>query len=62
VLLKRTGHRAENITEWDMPLSSCEMEDLKELLALLADLKKKGLMESSVAMSFCHRLIQLIKD
>jgi hypothetical protein len=45
-----------------MPLSSCKTEDLKELLALLADLKKKGLTRGSVVMSFCCRLIQPIKD
>jgi hypothetical protein len=56
-LLKRTGHMPEKITEWDMPLSSREMEDLKELLTLLADLKKKGLAGGSVAMSFCPLLI-----
>jgi hypothetical protein len=44
VLPKRTGSRPEKIPEWDMPLSSCEIETLKELLTLLADLKKKGMM------------------
>jgi hypothetical protein len=34
---------SEKITEWDMPLSSHETEDLKDLLTLLTDLKKKGL-------------------
>jgi hypothetical protein len=50
------------IPEWEMPLSSCEMEDLKELLSFLADLKKKGLMGGLVAMSFSRCLIQPIKD
>jgi hypothetical protein len=50
------------IPEWEMSFSSCEMEDLKDLLALLADLKKKGLTGGLVAMSFSRCLIQPIKD
>jgi hypothetical protein len=45
-----------------MPLSSREMEDINEFLALLADIMKKGLMGGSIAMSFCRHLIQWIKD
>jgi hypothetical protein len=61
-LLKRAGHKPDNIPEWDLPLTSREREDVKELLILVSDLKKKGLMGGSVAMSFCRRLIQPIKD
>jgi hypothetical protein len=45
-----------------MPLSSCEMEYLKELLALLVDLKKKHLTGGLLVMSFCCRLIEQIMD
>jgi shikimate 5-dehydrogenase len=38
------------------------MEDIKELLTLMSDLKKKGLTGGSVTMPFCRRLIQPIKD
>jgi hypothetical protein len=38
------------------------MDDVKELLTLVSDLKKKVLAGGFVAMSFCHRLIQPIKD
>jgi hypothetical protein len=40
-----------------MPLSSREPEDLKELLTLLVDVKKKGLTGGAVVMLFCRRLI-----
>jgi hypothetical protein len=45
-----------------LALTSCEIEDVKELLALVADLKNKGLTGGSMAMSLCRRLIQPIKD
>jgi hypothetical protein len=41
-LPKRIGHMPEKIPEWDLALTSREIEDLRELLPLLADLKKKG--------------------
>jgi hypothetical protein len=43
-------------------VSSCEADDIKEVLALVEDLKKRGVAGGSVARSFCRRLIQLIKD
>jgi hypothetical protein len=43
-------------------LSSRDLDDVKELLTLVSDLKKKGLTGGSVVRSFCCRLIQLIKD
>jgi hypothetical protein len=61
-LPKRTEHKPEKILEWDLPLTSREMDDVKELLTLVSDLKKKGLTGGSVVMSFCRRMIQPIKD
>jgi hypothetical protein len=57
VLPKQTEHKPEKIPEWDLALTSCEIEDIKELLALVTDLKRKDLTRGSVAMSFCRRLI-----
>jgi hypothetical protein len=45
-----------------MSLSSREMEDLKGLLNILADLKKAGLTGSVVAICFSQRLIQPMKN
>jgi hypothetical protein len=50
------------IPEWDMGLSSREVDNIKEVLALVENLKKRGVTGSSVARSFCWRLIQPIKD
>jgi hypothetical protein len=61
-LPKRTGHKPVKILEWDLALTSSETEDLKDLLAILADLKEAGLTGCVVVMSFSRRLIQLIKD
>jgi hypothetical protein len=30
------------ISEWDLGLSSCDTEDLKEILELVKDLKRRG--------------------
>jgi hypothetical protein len=62
VLPKCTGHKPVKIPEWDLGLSSHEVDDINEILALVEDLKKRGVTGGSVAKSFCHRLIQLIKD
>jgi hypothetical protein len=40
----------------------CDTEDLKEILELVMDMKKRGVTGASVAGSFCRRLIQPIKD
>jgi hypothetical protein len=50
------------IFEWDWGLSSCEVNNLKEVLELVKDLKDKGVTGGSVGRSFCRRLIQPIKD
>jgi hypothetical protein len=50
------------ILDWDLGLSSRDTEDLKEILELVKDLKYRGVTGASVAMSFCRRLIQPIKD
>jgi hypothetical protein len=50
------------ISKWDLGLSSRDTEDLKEILALIKDLKNRGVTGASVAKSFCRRLIQPIKD
>jgi hypothetical protein len=61
-LPRRSGHKPVNISEWDLGLSSRDTEDLKEILELVKDLKKRGVTGASVASSFCRRLIQPIKD
>jgi hypothetical protein len=50
------------ISEWDLGLSSCDTEDLKEILELVKLLKKQRVMGASVDESFCLRLIQPVKD
>jgi hypothetical protein len=52
------------ISEWDLGLSSCDIEDLKGILELVCDLKKRGggVTGAAVARSFCRWLIQPIKD
>jgi FMN phosphatase YigB (HAD superfamily) len=57
VLPKRTGHKPEKLPERDLQLTSRELDDVKELLPLVRDLKKKGLIGDSVARSFYRRLI-----
>jgi hypothetical protein len=39
VLPKRTRHKPVKIPEWDLQLSSHEMDDVKEVLVLVSDLK-----------------------
>jgi hypothetical protein len=61
-LPRQSGHKTVKISEWDLGLSSCDTEDLKEILELVRDLMKQGVTGASVARSFCRRLIQPIKD
>jgi hypothetical protein len=58
----RSGHKPLKISEWDLGLSSRDTKDLKEILELVRDLKKRGVTGASVARSFCRWLIQSIKD
>jgi hypothetical protein len=37
-----SGHKTVKISEWDLGLSSRDTEDLKEILALVKDLKNQG--------------------
>jgi hypothetical protein len=62
VLPKRTRHKPEKILEWDLQLTSHELDDVKEVLALVHNLKETGVTGVSVARSFYRRLIQQIKD
>jgi hypothetical protein len=50
------------ISEWDLGLSSCDIEDLKGGLELVSNLKKRGVTGAAVTRSFCWQLIQPIKD
>jgi hypothetical protein len=43
-------------------LSTCDLEDLKGVLELVSDVKKRGVTGAAVARSFCRRMIQPIKD
>jgi hypothetical protein len=61
-LPRRTGHKLVKINEWDLGLSSRDLEDLKGVLELVGDMKKQGVTGVAVARSFCQRMIQLIKD
>jgi hypothetical protein len=58
----RTGHRPSKISEWDLGLSTRELEDLKGILELVSDMKGQGVTGAAVARSFCCRMIQPIKD
>jgi hypothetical protein len=50
------------ISEWDLGLSTRDLEDLKGVLELVSDMKKRGVIGAAVARSFCRRMIQPIKD
>jgi hypothetical protein len=50
------------ISEWDLGLPTRDLEDLKGVLELVSDLKKRGVTGAAVARSFCRRMIQPIKD
>jgi hypothetical protein len=61
-LPRRTGHKPVKISEWDLGLPSCDLEDLKGVLELVSDMKKWGVTGAVVATSFCCRMVQPIKD
>jgi hypothetical protein len=42
VLPKRTGHKPVKIPEWDLRLSLCEVDYIKDVLELVKDLKNRG--------------------
>jgi hypothetical protein len=44
-LPRRTGHKPVKISEWDLGLLSRDLEDLKGVLELVSDLKKRGVTE-----------------
>jgi hypothetical protein len=58
----RTVHKTVKISEWDLGLSSRDLEDPKGVLELVNDLKKRGVTGAAVTRSFCRRLMQPIKD
>jgi hypothetical protein len=57
-----TGHKLLKISEWDLGLPSCDLEDLKGVLELVSDMKKRGVTGVAVARLFCRQMIQPIKD
>jgi hypothetical protein len=61
-LPRRTGHKPTKISEWDLGIPTRDLEDLKGVLELFSDMKKRGVTGAAVARSFCRRMIQLIKD
>jgi hypothetical protein len=58
----RTGHKPVKMNKWDLGLSSRDLEDLKGVLELVNDMKKRGMTGVVVTKSFCRRMIQPIKD
>jgi hypothetical protein len=58
----RTGHKLVKISEWDLGLSTRNLEDLKGVLELVSDMKSRGVTGAAVARSFCRRMIEPIKD
>jgi hypothetical protein len=50
------------ISEWDLGLSTRDLEDLKGVLELVSDMKKRGVTGAAVTRSFYRRMIQSIKD
>jgi hypothetical protein len=61
-LPRRTGHKLVKINECDLGLSSRDLGELKAVLELVNNLKKKGVTGAAVAWSFCRWMIQPIKD
>jgi hypothetical protein len=57
-----TGHKLVKISEWDLGLSSRDLEDVKGVLKLVSDMKKWAVTGAAVARSFYRRMIQPIKD
>jgi hypothetical protein len=58
----RTGHKPVKISEWDLGLPTCDLEDLKGVLELVSDMKEQGVTGAAVARSFCRRMIQPMRD
>jgi hypothetical protein len=50
------------ISEWDLELSTHELEDLKGVLEVVSVMKNQGVTGVAVARSFCRQMIQPIKD
>jgi hypothetical protein len=48
-----TGHKQVKISEWDLRLSSRDIKDLKLVLELVNDMKKRGVTGATVARLFC---------
>jgi hypothetical protein len=61
-LPRRTGHKPVKISEWDLGLSTRDREDLKGVLEIVGDTKRRGVTGATVARSSCRRMIQPIKD
>jgi hypothetical protein len=61
-LLRWIGHKPVKISEWDLGLPTRDLEDLKGVLELVSDMKKRGVTGAAVARSFCWQMIQPIKD
>jgi hypothetical protein len=61
-LPRRIGNKPTKISEWDLGLSSRDIKDLKGVLELVSDLKKRKVTGAAFARSFCRWLIQPIKD
>jgi hypothetical protein len=61
-LLRWIGHKPMKISEWDLGLPTRDLEDLKGVLELVSDMKKRGVTGAAVARSFCWQMIQPIKD
>jgi hypothetical protein len=61
-LPQRTSHKPVKISEWDLGLSTRDREDLKGVLEVVGDMKRRGVTGAAVARSFCRRMIQPIKD
>jgi hypothetical protein len=58
----RTVHKPVKNSEWDLGLSTRDLEDLKGVLELVNDMKNRGVTGVAVVRSFCRRMIQPIKD
>jgi hypothetical protein len=61
-LPRRAGHKPVKINEWDLGLSSYDLGELKGVLELVSEMKRRGVTGAAVARSFCRQMIQLIKD
>jgi hypothetical protein len=59
---RHTSHKPAKISEWDLGLSTCELEDLNGVLELVSDMKERGVTGAVVERSFYRRMIQPIKD